>query len=248
MSNFEFLQHEFATLKSNSVKSEMYATLDPMLSAICSRKAMESSVKFIYKVDDDLGKKLLKGRDFSSLIHDKKFLNIIPTELFDEINFVRKLGNTAVHENQEISKANSMYANKCLYKLQRWMVEVYSKYEILEEYDATKLLGTKTNESKEEVLKQSEEQERLEEENAKLQAQIEQLTSQVSNKKQHLVEVEGLSEKETRERLIDLELRDAGYEVEKFKQGVDVEYKVTLEDGKLGYADYVIWAEVSLWQ
>jgi len=243
MSNFEFLQHEFATLKANAVKSEMYATIDPMLSAICSRKAMESSVKFIYKVDEDLGKKLLKGKDFSSLMHDKKFLDILPSELFDEINFVRKLGNKAVHENQEISKANSMYANKCLYKLQRWMVEVYSKYDILEEYDATKLLTTPKKENSQEVLKQSDEQEKLAEENAKLQAQIEQLTSQIDNKKQHLVEVKGLSEKETRQRIIDLELHNAGYEVEKFKHGVDVEYKLTLEDGSTGYADYVIWGE-----
>ena len=247
MSNFDFLVHEFSTLKSNAIKSEMYATLDPMLSAICSRKAMESSVKFVYKVDDDLGKKLLKGKDFSRLIHEKKFLDIIPTELFDEINFVRKLGNTAVHENQEISKANSMYANKCLYKLQRWMVEVYSNYEILEEYDATKVLGKELFapkvENSEELLKQSEAQEKLEEENAKLQAQIAQLTSQIDNKKQHLVQVEGLSEKETRQRIIDIELHDAGYEVEKFKQGVDVEYKLTLENGSVGYADYVIWAE-----
>lgn len=49
MSNFAFLVHEFETLKSNAVKSEMYAVEDPDISAICSRRALETTVKFIYQ-------------------------------------------------------------------------------------------------------------------------------------------------------------------------------------------------------
>jgi type I restriction enzyme R subunit len=242
MSNFDFLQHEFTTLKANSVKSEMYAMEDPGVSALYARKSLENSIKFIYKVDETLGKKLMKNLDLAGMLQHPKFRDILPFELNDEIKFVRQLGNTFAHSNQEISTSKSMYANKCLYKLQRWMIEVYSNYVVENEYDVTKLIRETSKETQEEIEKQSQEEERLAEENAKLQAQIEALTSQIPNKKQHLVKVEGLSEKETRKQLIDLELRQAGYNVDGFKHGVDIEYKVTFDDGTLGYVDYVIWS------
>ena len=243
MSNFDFLVHEFTTLKANSVKSEMYVMEEPGISALYARKGLENSIKFIYKVDETLGKKLIKKLDLAGMLQHQKFQDILPFELADEIKFVRQLGNTFAHSNQEISTSKSMYANKCLYKLQRWMVEVYSNYDVENEYDVTLLLPKTTNENPQELEKQSQEEERLAEENAKLQAQIEALKSQIPNKKQHLVKVEGLSEKETRKQLIDLELRTAGYAVDAFKHGLDVEYKVTLDDGKTGYVDYVIWSE-----
>ena len=243
MSNFSFLVHEFETLKNNAVKSETYAVADPEVSAICSRKALETTVKFIYKIDNDLDTKFAKKSELAKLIDDRDFLDIIPSEFVDELQFIRKLGNQAVHSNQTISSKNSMYANKCLYKFQRWMVEVYSSYEVEENYDMTKLLPVKSTETKEELLAKSKEQEELEEQNTQLQAQIEALKAQIPNKKVAPVRVEGLNEKETRQKLIDLELKEAGYKVENFQKGWDVEYKVTLDDGGDGYVDYVIWSD-----
>lgn len=243
MSNFAFLVNEFETLKNNAVKSEMYAVADPEVSAICSRKALEVSVKFIYKVDEDLEWKYAKKHDLVTLIRNDDFVDIIPHEFVDELDYIRKLGNQAVHENQALSSQKSMYANKCLYRFQRWMVEVYSNYEVAEEYDVTKLLPNKATESKEELEEASKEQEKLAEENAELQAQIQALKAQIPKKKVTPATVEGLNEKETRKQLIDLELQEAGYEVEKFQHGWDVEYKVQLDDGKDGFVDYVIWSE-----
>ncbi|MBU1668172.1 DEAD/DEAH box helicase family protein [bacterium] len=243
MSNFAFLVHEFETLKTNSVKSESYAVTDPLVSAICSRKALETSVKFMYKIDKELETKFAKKNELALLIQQRDFLEILPSELLDELHFIRKLGNQAAHTNDTISSKNSMYANQCLYKFQRWMVEVYSAYEVEENYDMTKMLPVKATETKEEILAKSKEQEELEEQNAVLQAQIEALKAQIPNKKVAPVQVEGLSEKETRQKLIDLELKEAGYAIEKFQQGWDIEYKVTLDDGSDGYADYVIWSD-----
>ena len=251
MSNFTFLTNEFETLRANSVKSETYAISDPDVSAICARKALESSVKFIYTVDPDLDKKFLKGKDLLRLTQNPEFTDIVPSEIVSEMHYVRKLGNGAVHSNEAVSSKSAMYANQCIYKLQRWMVEVYSGYEVEDDYDLTLLLPTKEEApSKEELLRLSKEQEALEEENAKLQAQIDALMARSSKpapsaeqKKEHVVKVKGLSEKETRERLIDLELTQAGYEVEKFSKGYDEEFKLILDDGSVGYADYVIWGE-----
>ncbi len=245
MSNFAFLVHEFSILKPESLKAESHVMQDPEVSAIYARKALENSVKFIYRVDEELDTRLIKSLDLFGLIKESGFRDVIPSEFIDEMHFVRKLGNNVVHGNANTSEKNSLYANQCLYKLQRWIVEVYSSYEVEGEYDVLKLVQEPQvqQENKEEASRHTHEQHKLEEENAKLQAELENLKSQIPNKQQHVVKVKNISEKETRARLIDMELYEAGYDIEAFEYGKDVEYKLTLEDGSTGYADYVIWAD-----
>lgn len=249
MSNFSFLQHEFSVLQNESIKAERNIIDDPEVSAIYARKALENSVKFVYCVDDDLDEKLIKEMDLFGLIKNEVFREIVPTELIDEMHLIRKLGNGVVHGNHTVTSDDVLYANQCLYKFQRWIVEVYSDYEVSGEYEVLSLGGT--NEVKEAVILQTEAQRKLEEENAQLKAELERLKAtftaktipQKTEKKRHVVKLSDITEKETRSRLIDMELFEAGYDVEAFKKGLDVEYKLTLEDGSIGYADYVIWAE-----
>lgn len=249
MSNFSFLQHEFSILQNESIKAERNITDDPEVSAIYARKALENSVKFVYRVDDDLDEKLIRETDLFGLIKNEVFREIVPTELIDEMHLIRKLGNGVVHGNHSVTSEDCLYANQCLYKFQRWIVEVYSDYEVSGEYEVLSQRGT--DETKEVVIEQTDAQQKLEEENAKLQAELARLKvafeakdePQKQEKKRRVVKLPAISEKETRSRLIDIELYEAGYAVEAFKKGLDVEYKLTLEDGSIGYADYVIWAE-----
>ena len=243
MSNFTFLVNEFEILKANAVKSEIYAMEDPDVSAICARKALETSVKFIYRVDESLDEKQIKKLDLFRLVDSRDFQDILPYELIDEIHFVRKLGNNAAHHNQAISTSKSLYANKCLYKLQRWIVEVYSTYEVEGEYVATKMLPTKVVEEKNTLVSQHEDVANLEAENAKLLAELAKLKTQVPLPQKHVVKVANVTEGQTRKALIDVELYEAGYDVDAFKYGVDEEYKLILEDGGNGYVDYIIWGE-----
>ena len=243
MSNFTFLTNEFEILKANAVKSEIYAMEDPDVSAICARKALETSVKFIYRVDESLDERQIKKLDLFGLVDSRDFQDILPYELIDEIHFVRKLGNNAAHNSQAISTSKSLYANKCLYKLQRWIVEVYSTYDVEGEYDATKLLPSSQKEQKEELVAQHEDVANLEAENAKLLEELAKLKTQVSAPQKHVVKVATVTEAQTRKELIDVELYEAGYDVDAFVYGVDEEYEVTLEEGGKGYVDYVIWGE-----
>ncbi|MDD3596764.1 DEAD/DEAH box helicase family protein, partial [Sulfuricurvum sp.] len=249
MSNFSFLQHEFSVLQNESIKAERNIIDDPEVSAIYARKALENSVKFVYRVDDDLDEKLIKEMDLFGLIKNDVFREIVPTELIDEMHLIRKMGNGVIHSNNPVTSKDCLYANQCLYKFQRWIVEVYSDYEVSGEYGVLSLGGT--NEVKAAVIEQTDAQQKLEEENAKLQAELSRLKAafeakgepEKERKKRHVVKLSNITEKETRSRLIDMELFEAGYDVEAFKKGLDIEYKLTLEDGSIGYADYVIWAE-----
>ncbi|QOY55324.1 DEAD/DEAH box helicase family protein [Candidatus Sulfurimonas marisnigri] len=250
MSNFSFLQHEFSILHPESVKSESNIMDDPEVSAIYARKSLENSVKFIYKIDEDLDEKLIVDTDLFGLIKDRSFLEVVPSEYIDEMHYIRKLGNAVVHSNKPITSKDSLYANQCLYKFQRWVVEVYSDYDVLGEYDVLKFTREEV-EDKETVIEQTEEQKKLEEANEKLLAELAKLKEQFEakpkeeqkRKKERVVKVKDINEKETRLRLIDMELEEAGYDAFNFKYRLDVEYKLTLEDGSTGYADYVIWAE-----
>ena len=242
MSNFSFLEHEFSILQTESLKSESNILDDPEVSLIYSRKALENSVKFVYRVDEDLDEELIKELDTFKLINHKDFASILPTELINELHYIRKTGNQAVHGSKTpFTSKDSLYANQCLYKFQRWIVEVYSDYEVDGEYDVLNFTSEE-KEDKETVIQKTEEQKKLEEENAKLQAQLDALKSKLESKpkeeretkKEHVVKVKDITEHETRLRLIDLELQGQNY---------TREYKLTLEDGSTGFADYVIWGE-----
>lgn len=252
MSNFSFLEHEFKRLINESIKSETNVYEDPEVSAIYARKALENSVKLVYNLDEDLDEKLLYDLNTFELITHPTFSEILPREHLDELHIIRKIGNNATHSkyNSPLTSKESLYANKCLFKFQRWIVEVYSDYPIYENYDESKI-AKPVKESLEDVIKITEEQKRLEEENQNLLAELEKLktanasipSEEKKTKKQKVKTLEGISEAQTRALLIDLELKEAGFDTDNFKKKKDIEYKLTLEGGSTGYADYVLWDE-----
>ncbi len=253
MSNFLFLKNEFKILQNESIKSEVNIIDDPEVSAIYSRKALENSVKFVYRIDEDLDVSLIKELDIFGLINNKDFQNLLPKEYISELNLIRKIGNQAAHSSKVITSKDSLYANQCLYKFQRWIVEVYGSVEVDSSYNTlvlakdTKISSDTLN--KQEVILQTTKQNVLGEENKQLQDELTKLkksfSSQSANKKKtkrtKIIQVEDINEADTRKLLIDVELKEAGYKVDNFKKGKDIEYKLKLEDGKIGYADYVLW-------
>lgn len=256
MSNFSFLKDEFQILANDSIKAESNVIDDPEVSAFYARKALEKSIKFVYKIDEDLDENLLYDLNTFELIKNDIFTEILPLELIDELHIIRKIGNNAAHSkhNITINSKESLYVNKCLYKFQRWIVEVYSNYEVNGNYDISNIGKTK-KENIEDILKiKDDEQKKIEEENKKLQKELEDLSKikeslptftkeEKKTKRTKVTSLEGLTEAQTRELLIDLELREAKYKTEDFEKKKDIEYKLTLDNGKTGFADYVIWDE-----
>ncbi|MCV6607496.1 MAG: DEAD/DEAH box helicase family protein [Campylobacterales bacterium] len=247
MSNFSFLDNDFSSLYEYSFKSESNVFDDPEVSAIYSRKALELSLKFIYKIDEELDENFLKKNTIiNPLIVDLEEQGIIPKQFVDELHIIRKIGNTASHtkENTTTTEKESFYANKCLYKFQRWIVEVYSDKEVTGEYDPN-LISFKEKENKDELLKAKE----LEEENAKLLEELKRLREanrQIPKdvkraKRERIKPVADISEAKTRSMLIDLELYEAGFDSHEFVNRKDIEYPLVLDNGDNGFADYVLW-------
>ena len=251
MSNFSFLENEFAVLQAQSIKAESNVLDDPEISAIYSQKALENSIKFVYRVDVDLDEKIIfdPSENLNSYLKNNDFKDILPYYLLDELHYIRKVGNAATHDSSQIiSDKESLYANKCLYKFQRWIVEVYSDYKIEGDYEV--LVSSKAvKENKQEVIEQTNEEQKLLEKNEYLVKELKKLQDALDlktpeekqKKKQTVIKIKDIDEKTTRKNLIDLELKDVGFDVDNFKKGKELEYRLILEDGSFGYADYVIW-------
>ena len=112
MSNFSFLQNEFSSLANESIKSESNIIDDPEVSAIYARKALEKTVKFIYKIDEDLDERLLERTELFALITHCDFADILPDEFIEEFPIIfppLDLQNTFANKIEKIEEQKTLY-------------------------------------------------------------------------------------------------------------------------------------------
>lgn len=97
--NFDFVKNipDFVPLYEICDKAEKYVFTDPTISMTYSRKALEFCVKFIYrsalnKTSFDISLfDMMDDPDFKQYINDDAVIN--------EMHYIRKMGNAAVHDN-----------------------------------------------------------------------------------------------------------------------------------------------------
>lgn len=95
MSNFQFLEPEFRKLALTAKEAEKLVYISPQASLMFARNSLENLVFWLYQYD----KKLTQPYDPSlySLITDVKFKEIIPPYIWDKMDNIRMVGNSAVH-------------------------------------------------------------------------------------------------------------------------------------------------------
>ncbi|VAX14142.1 Type I restriction-modification system, restriction subunit R, partial [hydrothermal vent metagenome] len=251
-SNFSFLSGSWSFLSDDTLAAEKYAQNDPRASAIYGRRALEIAMKWLFANDTSLNRPYQDN--LASLIHERSFSQMIGRGLFQDIKFIQRLGNVAAHEGKNISVSESIGTVKALHNFTGWLVRVYSKggtkpaafqqtllpppqgqrnAQILAHVKAQ---AAATQEAKDKLSHTEEELERLKTELATLQA------VKVENRKN--IPAGDYNEATTRELIIDVMLREAGWD----PKGENVEeYEVTgmpTEAGPrtgTGYVDYVLW-------
>ncbi len=102
MNNFDFLtkDKQFDSFSYIAVAAERTLHLDPPTSAINCRRAMESAIKWMYSVDrelDDLGTDRLV-----TLMNARKFRDIVGSDIWRRMDYIRRIGNTAAHADAPI--------------------------------------------------------------------------------------------------------------------------------------------------
>lgn len=250
MTNFGFLKEkdQYESFTSACIEAEKSLQISPATTAILSRRALELSVKWTYSFDDGL--KLPYDDRLSALIHEQTFRDIIDNDLFPLIRYIVKLGNVAVHTNSNISREEAITSLRNLHEFVSWIDYCYSVDYTAQAFNEELLLaGGETRKRKEEYQdlfeKLSAKDHKLEDiiaENEKLRKQVTETRIHNQEKKDYDFKVDEISEYETRQRYIDVDLKLAGWI---FNKDVSIEYEVKgMPNAKgIGYVDYVLFGD-----
>ena len=253
--NFDFLMEnkQFKSFAEQAVEAERGLMVSSSNAAILTRRALELAVRWVYTHDTVLS---LPYRDnLSSLVHENTFRDILEPRLFPMLTYIIKLGNHAVHTNNTVKRDEAVVSLRNLFEFCQWIAYCYAPdYKELIYDESILATGEEQKQSKEqleELYKSLGEKDRkLEEicrENQELRKQMSAV--RIENENTRIYQLSEKSEKLTREKYIDLMLRDAGWVI-----GADclTEFPVSgmpiTDDNKTGNgkADYVLFGDDSL--
>ncbi|MCZ8021513.1 MAG: DEAD/DEAH box helicase family protein [Cyclobacteriaceae bacterium] len=246
MSNFSFIPNKWVTLAHTPQEAEVHIYGAPLYAAMLCRKSLEEWVRWMYEHDADLV--LPYDTTLSSLMHEQAFKNIIAPIQFNQINLIRKLGNTAVHTSAKIKPQEALYSLQLLHGFIGWVVQVYSKEKVsVPKFDEGLIIKEKEKDYNKHDLQLLERN--FHEAQSKLQKLEAELASIKAIKEQNIAFVPPLldpNEDLTRKVYIDTLLREAGWN----PYGTNVqEYPVKgMPQGNgdangNGYVDYVLWGD-----
>src|SRR5262245_38438500 len=100
MSQFAFLQREWATVFEAAWKAEATVNVDPRTACFYARRALELAVGWAYKHDATL--RLPYQDNLSALIHEPSFKQTAGEAVFSKARVINTLGNRAVHSHQAV--------------------------------------------------------------------------------------------------------------------------------------------------
>lgn len=253
MSNFAFLAAEFPAVHEAAVEAERQAGVSPTAAAFFAGKTVEVAVKWAFRSDPNL--RLPYQDNISALLHEPSFRRAAGEAVFAKAKYINSLRNRAVHEERTIRATDASGAVKELFHVCYWFARTYgrkSKPAAGLAFDPALLSR------RDEVLKKA--LDHLKQQQAELDAKNGVLTKLLADKQNLDDELKALraevaaarkaaeatpdqhdyNEAETRDRFIDLLLREAGWALDKPD---DVEFPVEgmpNNEGR-GFIDYVLW-------
>ena len=257
MSNFAFLQGEWALVFEAAQKAEHHAHADARSACFYARRALELAVSWLYTHDKAL--KLPYQDNLSALIHEPSFQQVVGSALFTKARLVKDLGNLAVHSTKKVATTDALSATRELFHFCFWMARTYGragrpdpalsfKAELLPKPSASPAAAATA-----EQLNQL--GERLREKDAKLSqvlanhaaldAELQKLREEVAAAKMAnsaVPDTHDYSEAETRRAFIDLLLREAGWQLDA-KKNFEVEVAGMPNNEGKGFVDYVLWGD-----
>lgn len=253
MSNFTFLAAEFPAVHEAAVEAERQAGVSPTAAAFFAGKATEVAVKWAFRSDPNL--KLPYQDNIAALLHEPSFRRAAGEAVFAKAKYINSLRNRAVHEERTIRAADAAGAVKELFHVCFWLARTYGRKSKPPDslvFDATALSR------RDEVLKKAFVQ--IKAQQAELDAKNGELTKLLTDKQNIDDELKQLraavaaarkaaetkpdkhnyNEAETRDRYIDLLLREAGWALDKPD---DLEFRVEgmPNNEGVGFVDYVLW-------
>ena len=240
MTNFDLFtkEQDFTLFAEPAVAAERIYQIDPAACVLNCRRAMEFAVKWMYSVDEGL---VMPYQDsLVSLMNAEDFRDIVGTDIWRRMDFIRRIGNTAAHTGKKITEEQAALSLENLYAFLDFVAYCYAENYTEGHFDRSLL--TQPAETPAAPVQEVPEVDlaALMAENAALK---EQLTARRAEQQQTYVPKPlDLSEYKTRKIYIDTMLTDAGW-----TEGKDWLNEVELpgmpNKSEVGYADYVLYGD-----
>ena len=115
MTNFDFLKTEekFESFADVAISAEKILPIDVSASILNCRRAMEFAVKWMYSVDSSL---VMPWQDtLVSLMNTEEFRDIVGTDIWRRMDFIRRVGNNAAHTGKKVTEEQAMLCLENLY-------------------------------------------------------------------------------------------------------------------------------------
>ncbi|MGO2076152.1 MAG: type I restriction endonuclease, partial [Pseudoalteromonas sp.] len=267
--NFEHIKQQWPELHQLAAFAEEYAITDPQSSLVKLRCFAEKVVGFIYK---ELCLPANPNSTFQDKLITDNFKSAVPQQIQDKLHAIRKSGNRAAHEGK-VSQQEAVWILKETYFISCYLYMAFANgdQKDLPEFIAPELTQL-TNQTDAAFAKQNKQLSKQLEENKlrlkqalnELEAaqQAQQLAQKEAAKLKSVIDQNKLTElqtnnsaitssfnfneDETRKRIIDLDLRAAGWDVSldtSSTEQVGKEVKVNEQPTPTGtgYIDYVLW-------
>ena len=253
MSNFAFLSAEFPAVHEAAVEAERQVNSSPTAAAFFAGKAVEVAVKWAFRSDPNL--KLPYQDNIAALLHEPTFRRAAGEAVFAKARYINSLRNRAVHEEKSIRATDATGAVKELFHVCFWFARTYARKakpadgltfdtSLLTRRDDTlkrafahlKAQQAELDAKNGELTKLLADKGRLDEELKRLRDEVAVARKAAEAKP----DAHDYNEAETRDRFIDLLLREAGWNLE---GPDDLEFRVEgmpNEKGE-GFVDYVLW-------
>ncbi|MEX0287781.1 MAG: DEAD/DEAH box helicase family protein [Flavobacteriaceae bacterium] len=254
------MRDEFPKLWESAESVESHALNDPRAGCFYARRTIELLVSWLFEHESNLH--FPYSRKLAALLEEPTLRNIVAPEILTKFQYVRQLGNLAVHSGKRIRQYDAVQATKEVFHCCFWIYRTYTRFDpetlrdlrfnqdILPIKSSSTQFTTEKLKSLELELAQKDEQ--LAAKNKALEDyddKIKELRDQISKAKvrnRKLALKHDYSEAETRDKFIDLLLKEAGWDPD-FDDGSikTSEYEVVgMPNSKnIGYVDYVLWSD-----
>ena len=258
-SNFEFLKAAWPELAREASHAERNAVADPRTACFYARRSLELGVQWMYDADGSLRRAYRD--DLAAMLFKPSFQSAVEKRIQTKMDYIRRQGNAAVHDRRPIKPEAGVGTVRELFHVMFWIARTYARdpadVPLAELRFAAGAIprpltpeqGQATVEAmqrkQEENARRDEELDRAKVANIELQAELDRLRAEVARAKavnEARPDEHDYNEQETRDRYIDLLLREAGWPLDEER---DREYEV---DGMptvrgVGYVDYVLWGD-----
>ncbi len=267
--NFEHIRSQWPQLHQLGAFAEEYAIDDPQSSLVKLRCFAEQVVGYLYK---ELRLPVFPNSTIYDKLSSDDFTSVVPRLITDKLHAIRKSGNQAAHEGN-VDQQQAIWILKESYFVACYLFMAYGngkqaecpQFNVPEQkqpQSQDKVEFTKKNKQLAQMLSDNETRlkQALEEleasEKAQKLAQLETTKLKQTINQAKMNEVQGrnkqitssfnFSEAETRARIIDMDLRAAGWNVSLDESSTEEVGKEVQVDNQptttgIGYVDYVLW-------